>query len=100
MKSDFLGAEFVFLGVCVFVLFFYLFFFGGGDFFFILTNVYACSPCYSSSRFGVSLPSVVLTKRNDPLQSSVVFQGDFTEETIVNFVKYSSLPLYVSCQAN
>lgn len=48
----------------------------------------------TSSRLGVVIPSIVLVKRNDPLQSLVVFPGDYTEDDIVNFVKHSSLPLF------
>ena len=46
----------------------------------------------------MSVPSIVLVKRNDPLQSKVVFEGEYTEEAIVQFVKYSSLPKYVRLQ--
>ena len=46
----------------------------------------------------MSVPSIVLVKRNDPLQSKVVFEGEYTEESIVQFVKYSSLPKYVRLQ--
>lgn len=44
------------------------------------------------------MPSIVLVKRNDPLESKVVFEGEYTEEAIVQFVKYSSLPKYVRLQ--
>ncbi len=46
----------------------------------------------------VRVPSIVLLKRNDPLQSKVVFEGEYAEEAIVRFVKYSSLPKYVRHQ--
>ena len=46
----------------------------------------------------MSVPSIVLVKRNDPLESKVVFEGEYTEEAIAQFVKYSSLPKYVRLQ--
>lgn len=59
---------------------------------------YLLSLTHSAARLDVSVPSIVLVKRNDPLQSKVVFQGEYTEEAIVQFVKYSSLPKYVRLQ--
>ncbi|XP_046853147.1 uncharacterized protein LOC124446347 [Xenia sp. Carnegie-2017] len=47
-----------------------------------------------ASRFGVNVPSIVLIKRNDPLETQVVFEGEYTAEAIVSFVKHSSLPKY------
>ena len=53
---------------------------------------------HSAARLAVRVPSIVLLKRNDPLQSKVVFEGEYSEEAIVQFVKYSSLPKYVGLQ--
>jgi hypothetical protein len=51
-----------------------------------------------AERLAVRVPSIVLLKRNDPLQSQVVFEGEYSEEAIVQFVKFSSLPKYVRLQ--
>jgi hypothetical protein len=51
-----------------------------------------------AERLAVRVPSIVLLKRNDPLQSQVVFKGEYSEEAIVQFVKFSSLPKYVRLQ--
>lgn len=59
-----------------------------------------CLFCFSASRLGVAVPSIVLIKRNDPLQSRVVYEGEYMEEAIVQFVKHASLPLYVSSLTN
>ncbi|XP_028400051.1 thioredoxin domain-containing protein 16-like [Dendronephthya gigantea] len=48
----------------------------------------------AASKLGVPVPSIVLVKRNDPLQSKVVYDGEYTEEAIVQFVKHASLPVY------
>lgn len=47
-----------------------------------------------SSEYGLSVPSLFVFKRNDPYQPINVFDGQFTMQSIVDFVLRSNLPSF------
>ena len=51
---------------------------------------------HRSSEYGLTLPSLLVFKRNDPYQPINVFDAKFTIQSIVEFVLRSNLPSFVS----
>ncbi|KAK3726894.1 hypothetical protein QZH41_016693, partial [Actinostola sp. cb2023] len=63
-----------------------------GSFIFgFVTGETAMKACAS---YGVKTPGIILVKRNDAIQPSSVFDGDFSPSNIVDFVKVNSLPSF------